>query len=142
MSTNKTSFIAKCACFWVLFCFPIMLSAQVSTSLNQSFNIDAAQFISIQVNSPNLKIKYTQGTRILVETRVSLSVDNSTLLDFITQQGRYDLIKKVDPNTKCLKLVLKNKQDLILIKGKELQENISYTIYIPREMAFLDLANK
>jgi hypothetical protein len=110
--------------------------------LNQSFNIDAAQFISIQVNNPNLTIKYTQGTRILVETKVSLSVDNLTLLNFITQQGRYDLIKKVDPNTKCLTLVLKNKQDLILIKGKELKEKISYTIYIPRELAFLDLANK
>ncbi|MFT5648268.1 MAG: hypothetical protein ACI976_002967 [Aureispira sp.] len=142
MSTNRTSFIVKYVCFWVFSCFPIILSAQVSTSFNQSFNIDAAQFINIQVNNSNLKIKYTQGTRILVETKVSLSVDNLTLLNFITQQGRYDLIKKVNPNTKCLKLVLKNKQDLILIKGKELQENISYTIYIPREMAFLNWANK
>lgn len=142
MSTSRTSFIAKYVCFWAFFCFPIILSAQVSTSLHQSFNIDAAQFISIQVNNPNLTVKYTQGSRILVETKVSLSIDNLTLLNFITQQGRYDLIKKVDSNTKCLTLVLKNKQNLILIKGKELQENISYTIYIPREMAFLDLANK
>ncbi|MBL4649492.1 MAG: hypothetical protein JKY03_07140 [Aureispira sp.] len=142
MPTNRTLFIAKYFCLLVLFSLPIILSAQVSTYLNQSFNIEAAQFISIQVNSTNLKIKYTQGTRILVETKVSLSIDNLTLLHFITQKGRYDLIKKLDANTKCLKLVPKNKQNLILIKGKELQENISYTIYIPQKMAFVDLANK
>jgi hypothetical protein len=119
-----------------------MLSAQVSTSLNQRFNIDAAQTISIQVNSPNLQVKYTQGTRILVETKVSLSIDNLALLNFIAQKGRYDLVKELDSHTKCIKLVPKNKQDLILIKGKELQENVSYTIYIPREMAFVDLAKK
>jgi hypothetical protein len=142
MAINRTLFIAKYFYFLILFSLPILLSAQVSTSLNQSFNIDAAQFISIQVNSPNLEVKYTKGTRILVETKISLSIDNSTLLHFITQKGRYDLIKKLDVNTKCLKLVPKNKQDLILIKGKELQENISYTIYIPKKIAFVDLANK
>ena len=104
--------------------------------------MDVAQSISIQVNSPNLKIEYIQGTRILVETTVSLSIDNKTLLNFITQKGRYDLIKELDTNTKCLTLLPKNNQDLILVKGKKLQENISYTIYIPKEMAFVDLANK
>lgn len=142
MLVNKTFFLKKLVYFWVLLSFPTILSAQVSTSLNQSFDIDIAQSISLEVNSPNLKVKYTQGTRILVETRVSLSIDNSTLLHFIAQKGRYDLTKELDLTTKCLKLVPKNKQDLILVKGKELQEDISYTIYIPREMALVDLAKK
>ena len=142
MSTNKTLFIVKYFYFLVVFGFPIILPAQVSTFLNQSFKVDAAHSISIQINSPNLKVKYIQGTRILVETKVSLSIDNSALLHFITQKGRYDLIKELDTNTKCIKLVPKNKQNLILIKGEELQENVSYTIYIPQTMAFIDLANK
>lgn len=142
MLDKKTLFFSNCFWFFVCLNLPIVLSAQASTSLNQIFKIDAAQSISIQVNSPDLVVKYTQGTRILVETKVSLSIDNSTLLNFIKQKGRYDLIKEFDANTKCLKLVPKNKRDLILVKGKELQEKISYTIYIPRKMAFVDLANK
>jgi len=142
MSTNRNLSTTYYICFLMLLSFPTILSAQVSTSLNQSFKTSEAQSISIQVNSPNLKVKYIQGTRILVETKINLSTNNSTLLDFITQKGRYDLIKELDPQTKCLKLVPKNKQDIIVIKGKELQENISYTIYIPKEMAFVDLASK
>lgn len=142
MTTNRTFLIEKVVYFLMLFSLPLVLSAQASTSLNQSFDIDAAQSISIQVNSPNLKIEYTQGTRVLVETSINISIDNATLLNFIAQKGRYDLIKKLDSNTNCLQLVPKNKQDLILVKGKKLQENISYTIYIPKELAFVDLANK
>ncbi|CAA6825982.1 MAG: Unknown protein [uncultured Aureispira sp.] len=142
MPTNRILFTIKYFCFLMLFNLPILLSAQVSTSLNQSFKTDAAQSISIQVNSPNLKIVYIKGRRVLVETTVSVSIENSTLLHFMTQKGRYDLIQELDENTKCLNIIPKNKQNLILVKGEKLKENISYTIYIPEEMAFIDLANK
>ncbi|WMX14077.1 MULTISPECIES: hypothetical protein [unclassified Aureispira] len=142
MSTNMTSLTKKYFYAWIFFIFPILLSAQVSTSLNQSFTIDAAQSISIQVNSPNLNIKYIQGSRILVETRVSLAIDNTALLEFIAQKGRYDLIKEIDPNTKCLKLTPRKNENLLVVKGEQLQENVSYTIYIPQHMAYIDLAKK
>lgn len=142
MFTNRALYIVKFFYFLVLLSFPNLFFAQVSTSLHQTFNANEAQSISIHINSPNLEVKYTQGTRILIETKISLPIDNSALLDFIAQKGRYDLITELDPNTKCLKLVPKNIQDLILIKGKVLEENIAYTIYIPKEMAFVDFTNK
>jgi len=142
MSTNSILSALKYFCFLTLFSLPSLLSAQVSTSLNQIFKIDEAQSINIQINNPNLKIKYTKGTRILVETTVSISIENPTLLHFITQKGRYDLVSALDKSTKCLKILPKNERSLILIKGQELLEDISYTIYIPEEMAFIDLANK
>lgn len=142
MFTNRALFVVNFFCFLVLLSVPNILSAQVSTSLHQTFNASDAQSISIKVNSPNLEVKYTQGTRILIETKISLPINNSALLDFIAQKGRYDLITELDPNTKCLKLLPKGTQDLILIKGKALEENIAYTIYIPKRMAFVDFANK
>jgi len=144
MPKNKTLFNGKYFCFWcfIMLNFPFILFAQVSTTLNQSFKIDMAESVSIQVNSPNLKVKYIQGSRILVETKISLSIDNSILLDLIVQKGRYDLIKKLDMNTKSIKLIPKNNHSLIVIKGKELEEQISYTIYIPKEMTYINLVNK
>lgn len=142
MLINKTIFTINYVCFCILLSFPVMLSAQVSTCLNQSFRIAEAQSVSIQVNSPNLKIKYIQGSRVLVEAKISLSIDNSTLLHFIAQNGRYDLTTALDPQTKCLTISPKNKQDLILVKGKELEENISYTIYVPKEIALAGFAHK
>lgn len=142
MSANKIFFASNYLWFFIFLSFPIVLSAQVSTSLNQSFKTESAQSIVLQINSSNLEIKYIQGSRILVETKVSLSTGNSSLLDFVAKEGRYDLVKEMDVNTKCLTLVPKKIQNLILIKGKELQEHISYTIYIPKELAFIDLAQK
>jgi cell division protein YceG involved in septum cleavage len=142
MSANKIFFASNCLWFFVFLSLPIVLSAQVSTSLNQSFRAESAQSIVLQINSSNLEIKYIQGSRILVETKVSLSAGNSSLLDFVAKEGRYNLVKEMNVNTKCLTLVPKKTQNLILIKGKELQEHISYIIYIPKELAFIDLAQK
>lgn len=126
----------------LLFICPTLFSAQVSQSLHQSFSMHGAESISIQVNSPDLTIKYIQGTRILVETKVNVSMDSPTLLSFLVQKGRYDLMTEIDTHSKCLTISPKSKENLILVKGKQLQEHISYIIYIPETMKPIDLAQQ
>lgn len=142
MRTNIFLFNMRHIWFLILLLSPVLFSAQVSQSLHQSFSSSGAESILIQVNSPNLTTKYIQGTRILVETKVNVSMDNATLLSFLVQKGRYDLTTELDTQSKCLKISPRNKENLILIKGKQIQENISYVIYIPETMKSVDLAQQ
>lgn len=130
---------------YILFLFvvmPFFVCSQVSKSINQTFSINNAESVIINLNSSDINIKYIEGTRILVETQVKMHLNNANLADFLIQQGRYDLTKEINPNTHCLTLKHQKERNLIIIKGEKLNEEISYTIYIPNKIAVVNLAKK
>jgi membrane protease subunit (stomatin/prohibitin family) len=82
-----------------LLLFASSLSAQASKTIHQTFTVDGAEQVNINVVGSKVEIKETKGSRILVETTVLLSVSNARLLDFVANSGRYDLEKTADPAT-------------------------------------------
>lgn len=122
---------------------PLFAFSQISKSITQTFNINDAESLSVNLNSSNIQIKYTKGSRILVETTIETSLDNPPLLEFLVQQGRYDLNKEYNPNTRSLSLFNKKKEkDVIIVKGKQLEEELTYIIYVPNKLAIFTANGK
>ena len=110
--------------------------SQASKTLHQTFTLDAAEKININVVAKKIEMKETKGSRILIETKVKISLPNDRLLDFICNNGRYDLIKTLDPASRELTISSKKTNDIIIIKGEECSEELEYTIYIPTSVKY------
>lgn len=117
---------------------PIFSFAQISQSASQAISIGSAESILLDLPSSKLEIKYIAGTRVFIETKVQISIENKQLLNFIIQKGRYDLTKTLNKNTRCLHISYSLNKNTILAKGKVVQEQLSYIIYIPRKMTLVN----
>lgn len=122
----------------LLFCWVLMGTgySQVSKTLHQTFTLDAAEKVNINVVAKKIEMKETKGSRILVETKVNISLPNDRLLDFICNSGRYDLIKTVDASTRELTISSKKTNDIIVVRGEECLETLEYVIYMPASVKF------
>lgn len=92
-------------------------------------------YLKINLPANQVELKTTKGSRILVETTITLSTTNEHLLDYLIQTGRYNLRPIEDKTTHTLTLK-KNQQlsnGVLIVKGKEVKEEFIYTIYIPSD---------
>jgi hypothetical protein len=110
--------------------------AQASLTFNQTFSTLNATTLELQLNSENIQVKPTKGSRIIVEAAVTLSSPNYNLLEFMHKSGRYELKQQLDTNRKVLILSLKRINSAMVIKGEEIQETINYTIYLPNTIKY------
>ena len=118
----------------VFLCFATVHFTQAQTSsikLNQTFSSRDISSINIDIHNPNLIVKTIKGSIIVVETSVEISSTNFRLLEFIADNGRYDLVGEIDEATKVLNIKDPKKKDEIKIKGKTIKETVVYTVYIP-----------
>ncbi|MCH2043621.1 MAG: hypothetical protein MK212_05725 [Saprospiraceae bacterium] len=99
--------------------------------MHQTFTMDGAENVTINVVGKNVEVFETKGSRVLVEVEVTLMNPNERLLDFIANSGRYNLVKKIDESTKQLSLESKKTNGVIMVKGEECAEELSYRFYIP-----------
>lgn len=122
----------------LLFCWVGMGTSfcQVSKTLHQTFTLDAAEKVNVNVVAKKIEMKETKGSRILVETKVTISLPNDRLLDFVCNSGRYDLTKTMDATTRELTISSKKTNDVIVVKGEECVEVLEYTIYMPASVKF------
>ena len=127
--------------FFFFFLVPALVFAQASKKLNQTFSLDNAQTIHIDAQKSHIKIERIQGSRILVEIAAHISTPNLTLLEFIAKKGRYNLTKILDSNTGELILTENKSNNPLIIKGEEVIEKISYTIYIPNSVKYVGINN-
>ena len=117
-----------------------LLAGTIFGQLNKTDKV-VAQHIEVEANirilalelpSQNYTIKHTKGSRILVETNISLDDVNEHLLKYLIGTGRYRLQLKKDLTAQTISLSpnshLKN---VLVVKGKEIQETLHYTIYVP-----------
>jgi uncharacterized ubiquitin-like protein YukD len=105
--------------------------AQVSKTIHQTFTLDNAEKITLDLDSKDINYKETKGTRILVETKITLSLPNQSLLDFVVNNGRYNLIKSVDATSREISLSSQKNKNVIVVRGKECVEDVVHTIYVP-----------
>lgn len=110
--------------------------AQASLTLNQTFSTLKATTIKLDVNSQNIQIKSTKGSRIIVEAAVQISSSNYNLLEFMQNTGRYELEQQLDADRKLLILSTKRLKNVVVIKGEEIRETLNYTIYLPSTIKY------
>lgn len=98
------------------------------------FNKDIAR-LNIALPQAQVKLKETNSSRILVETTVKLPNVSNNLLNYLKTCGRYNLNVKEDRTNS--KLILDSSSNLngkLIVKGEEIKEEISYTIYLPTDV--------
>lgn len=111
---------------------------QASLTFNQTFSASAAQKVNMDVSSKDITIKTIKGSRVIVETAITISSNNDKLLEFMAKDGRYNLDRTFDDQTHELTLKSKKRKNAIRVKGKELKEKIEYTIYVPTFTKFVN----
>lgn len=105
--------------------------AQVSKKAYQTIVVGDTEVLKIAIEGAKVQVKPTKGKRILVETSIVLSVPNQALLDFVVEKGRYNLDQMMDVATRTFSLVSPKGQNVIIVKGKECEEHVSYIVYVP-----------
>jgi hypothetical protein len=120
-------------------CFGL-LCAQSTKTIHQTFPVDNASKIVLNVVGTEIDVRETKGSRVLVETTVRLSISNDRLLDYVVNSNRYDLIKTIDPLTKELVLSSPKGNNMIIVKGKEVMEEVSYVFYLPTALRYANIS--
>ncbi|MGH1339068.1 MAG: hypothetical protein ACRBFS_23325 [Aureispira sp.] len=110
--------------------------SQASLTFNQTFSALKATTLELNVNSQNIHIKSTKGSRIIVEASVKISSSNYNLLEFMQNSGRYELEQQMDADRKVLILSTKRLKNVVVIKGEEIHETVNYTIYLPSTIKY------
>ena len=111
---------------------------QASLKFNQTFSANAAQKVNMDVDSKDIEIKTIKGSRVIVETAITISSNNNKLLEFMAKEGRYDLDSAFDDQKHELLLSAKKRKNLIRVKGEELKEKVKYTNYVPEFAKFVN----
>lgn len=123
--------------FLILFFLMVALHCsygQISKKTYQTIIADNAETVKINIQDADVELKETKGTRILIETSIQLSVANEALLNFVIENGRYELVQTVDAAARELVIASKSDKNVIVVKGETCKEHITYTIYIPASM--------
>lgn len=123
--------------FLILFFWMVALHyshGQISKKTYQTIITDNAETVKINIQDADVELKETKGTRILIETSIQLSVANEALLNFVIENGRYELVQTVDAAARELVIASKTDKNVIVVKGETCKEHITYTIYIPTNM--------
>lgn len=132
MNQLYTSFLYKLSlAFTLTFVITASCLGQITKKAYQIIGTKHTEIVRVNVKGASVVFKETKSNRILVEAAVRISIPNPALLDFIVQNGRYELIQTLNTTTRELFLESKENQNAILVKGKLCAEDIAYTIYVP-----------
>jgi hypothetical protein len=121
------------ACFTFILCFMLSVAvhAQSSKTIHQTFQLDGVSKVNINVVGSKIEMRETKGSRVMVEMTIKLSVPNDRLLDFVINNGRYDLLKETDNTSGELVISSKRGNNVLIVQGKECFEEVSYVFYLP-----------
>jgi hypothetical protein len=125
--------------FAALFCFCQFGCAQSSKTIHQTLALDGAEKVVVNIIGSNVEMREIpemEGSLILCEITVKLSVDNDKFLNFVCNSGRYELEKTLDAATGELTLASKKNNNVMMIKGEECYEELHYVFYVPASVKF------
>lgn len=112
-----------------------MSFGQASKNVHQLFAMkEGIEKLNISLPPSDIQIKKVKGSRIRVEVTIKLETPNLNLLEYMINQGRYQLVQETNSLETELTIKLKENKNIIIIKGKECKENLSYTIYVPESI--------
>lgn len=124
----KTLFNTFFICFLILSSMT-MLSAQIKMDFSAQFFPQQIDKIHLHTDAP---VRYitTNSEIITLEISVTTNTRKHKIIDFLVEEGRYNV--KAKPVGQVMNLSMPNLDKVVRINQKEFIETITYTIYIPR----------
>ena len=104
---------------------------QAEKTLVKSFNLKGNQFVLLDLDG-NVEVKEWNNGLMRVQITVALENGTEAMLKSLVQAGRYNL--KGDDTSGEFKVVAPGLQRKVTVRGHELVENISYTIFAPEKV--------
>jgi hypothetical protein len=115
-----------------LLTFTLSAFAQTTTkTFTKGFNADGKTRISFDLPGP-IDLKIWNKSTIRMEIIVGLPSGNVSIVDQLAKVGRYDL--KADADGETLLITAPNLSKVVTVKGQELNEQVSYVIFIPKDL--------
>lgn len=102
-------------------------------TFTKSFNTDSKGVIRLDLANA-IDLKVWDNPSIRIEISVNLPSGNSSVLNELANVGRYNLIATSIDIDDALVITAPNLQKQIRIKGEELKENVSYVVYVPKNV--------
>ncbi len=116
------------------------LSAQANKGLHQFFVLDGAyEKVELNLKSEDIKVQRVAGSRVIIETFVTLGTPNTKMLDYLAEKGRYELQANAENADATLQIAHKAINNKIIVQGQECSETFKYIIYIPESVKFVSI---
>ena len=117
------------------------ISAQASRTTHYTVAANDISTVNIDLDSDNVEIIETKGSRVIIEARIILeTIGNTNLLEFLINSGRYALINTVDQHNQTLTIKRKRVTSEVIVKGERCKEIVKYRILIPNKVRYINTA--
>ncbi len=100
-------------------------------TFTKAFNTEGKTRIKLDLPGA-IDLKVWNNPTIRMEITVSLPSGNVSMLDQLSNVGRYNLAAQAKDET--LIITAPNLAKVVRIKGEELRENVSYIIFVPKDL--------
>lgn len=134
----KTSIASLIFCFSFLFGTTISHGQQAEKTLVKSFNLKGNQLVLLDL-AGNVEVKEWNNELMRIQITVGLENGTEAMLKSLVQAGRYNLDS--DDTTGEFTVLAPGLQRKVTVRGNELLENISYTIFAPAKVSIKLLDN-
>ena len=99
---------------------------------HDAFTTDGIKKVRFNIDPNKIEVRTTRSTRVLVETSIRMNIDSEPLLDYAIQSGRYAFESEVQGDILLVTPI--PQKHVIMVRGEEVEEIISYTIFIPERL--------
>lgn len=103
----------------------------VEKTLVKSFNLKGQDIVLMDV-AGNVEVKEWNGDIMRIQMSIELTNGTNSMLKSLVQARRYNLMGKVKGDEYVVNMPSLAKQ--VKIRGKELKEKISYTVFVPADV--------
>jgi hypothetical protein len=112
---------------------PMLIAAQAAEkTMLKSFNLDGKNLIRLELPG-TVDVKVWEKSIIQIQITVSLPSGNAAMLNELANVGRYNLSAKSSGDN--FLITSDNLNKIIKIKGQDLKENITFQVFVPKDVS-------
>ena len=104
--------------------------AQIQKSLIKSLNLNGANQVALELDG-TINFQTSDNAMLRIQTDINLPTGNASLFQALLGSGRYNVALA---NTNGVAVVTSLAREVLKIGGKDLEEQISYTVFVPNNV--------
>jgi hypothetical protein len=114
----------------LFFAFSSFVQAQMERTVYQSFEIDSMETLDFDLVGEYELIVWA-GNSVLTETNVQISHASPSILDYLIENGRYEILSKIEPKSAAFTTKNKDRKPIKNASKTECIEVITLKVFVP-----------
>ncbi|MBL7779863.1 MAG: hypothetical protein JNM22_01515 [Saprospiraceae bacterium] len=111
-----------------------LAQSSVGKTFSKTFNTEDKGTIKLDLPG-NVDLKIWNNPTIRVEIGISLANGNNSMVNELANVGRYNISSLAEGDV--LHILMPNIQKQIKVKGEVLRENLTYTVFAPKDLKII-----